>query len=340
MAASANARHRGRCALARSGGPSLPTSLRFCLQALTVMLLATAAPGCTNDSRSCACGYDYVVNASIWRSPEGDLFIAGYRGDQTGFVKQLNGGHWEIVHETPTSLGHIWGTSSSDFFVLGDSSVYRRSQGNWQSWNLSELWRDRTDTTLLGIWGTLANDLFVVGRQGTVAHFDGTSWKAVETGSRADLQAIWGTSGTNVLVVGTGGTILRYDGTGWSTDASPTSAQLQGIWGSSPKDVFAIAETVPEQSHQIVHYDGRAWATVEEGDKDLLGIRGASSTCVYAVGAKREGSQTTSGVFFYDGTAWTEKNDNAGEFLWDVWVMPGCDFYAVGPNDTVVHRVP
>ena len=305
------------------------------------MLLAVAAPGCTHGSTSCACGYDFIVNASIWRSPEGDLFIAGYRGDHTGFVKQLNGGRWDIIHETPTPLWHIWGTSSSDFFVLGESSVYRRSQGNWQSsWTLSDLWHDRTDTTLLGIWGTLPNDVFVVGRQGAVAHFDGSSWTAIETGSRADLQAIWGSSGTNVFVVGTGGTILRYNGAAWTTDASPTSVRLQAIWGSSPNDVFAIAETVPEQSHQIIHYDGGAWATVGSGDKDLMGIRGASSTCVYAVGAKREGSQTKSGVFFFDGKAWTEKSDDAGEFLWDVWVMSGCDFYAVGPNDTVVHRVP
>jgi hypothetical protein len=42
------------------------------------------------------------------------------------------------------------------------------------------------------IWGTSSNDLYVVGNTGNMAHYNGTSWQKIESGTDVDIQDIWG----------------------------------------------------------------------------------------------------------------------------------------------------
>ena len=56
------------------------------------------------------------------------------------------------------------------------------------------------------------------------------------------INGIWGTSATNVFTVGFDGTILHYDGTSWSSMPSVTTAHLYSIWGSSANDIFAVGD--------------------------------------------------------------------------------------------------
>jgi hypothetical protein len=44
---------------------------------------------------------------------------------------------------------------------------------------------------------------------------------------------VWGSSGSDVFAVGSNGTILHYDGSSWSSMTSGTSAWLFGVGGSS-----------------------------------------------------------------------------------------------------------
>ena len=48
----------------------------------------------------------------------------------------------------------------------------------------------------------------------------------------------------DVFAVGWNGTILHYDGTSWSGMASATSASIEGVWGSSPSDIFAVGKKI------------------------------------------------------------------------------------------------
>jgi hypothetical protein len=42
------------------------------------------------------------------------------------------------------------------------------------------------------IWGTSGDDLYIVGNNGNVAHYNGTSWQKLESGTDVDIQDIWG----------------------------------------------------------------------------------------------------------------------------------------------------
>jgi hypothetical protein len=292
--------------------------------------------GCTTDDPNA----DYMVNASIWGSPEGQIFVAGYNGTdrpvaRRGFLKTLTPEGLVTLHDTEEELWDVWGTNSSDFFALGSAAshftVFHQHGGQWDAWNSSDV-----QWAIGRIWGTAPDDVFGVDGRGNISHFGGTSWERMQSPTEAALEAVWGTSSQNVIAVGAGGTIVRYDGSVWTLEASPSTAKLRGIWGSSPTDVFVIGETVAERTHVILHYDGNAWSPVHEGEPNLLGIHGSGPSCVYAVGGKRDGNAVRSGVLFFDGKTWIQTADDAGQFLWDVWVTPACGFYAVGPDDTLI----
>ena len=42
-----------------------------------------------------------------------------------------------------------------------------------------------------GIWGSSENDIFVVGDRGRIAHFDGTEWRRMNSGTMMTLYTVW-----------------------------------------------------------------------------------------------------------------------------------------------------
>ncbi len=66
-------------------------------------------------------------------------------------------------------------------------------------------------------------------------------WSSVSSGTTQDLWSAWGTSASDVWAVGWNGTILHYNGTSWSSVSSGTlPMDLYGVWGASASDVWAV----------------------------------------------------------------------------------------------------
>jgi hypothetical protein len=42
------------------------------------------------------------------------------------------------------------------------------------------------------IWGSSSNDLYIVGNNGSIAHYNGISWKKIESGTDLNINDIWG----------------------------------------------------------------------------------------------------------------------------------------------------
>ena len=62
------------------------------------------------------------------------------------------------------------------------------------------------------VWGSASDDVFTVGKGGTILHYDGESWSAMESGTDVWLKDVWGTPGGDVFAVGEDGTILHHYG--------------------------------------------------------------------------------------------------------------------------------
>ena len=69
---------------------------------------------------------------------------------------------------------------------------------------------------LLSVWGTSSTNVFTVGSNGTILHFDGSTWSYMTSPVTDHLLGIWGNSASDIYAVGYDGVVLRYDGSVWS----------------------------------------------------------------------------------------------------------------------------
>lgn len=109
----------------------------------------------------------------------------------------------------------VWAASPAAFFVVGDYDPNGTGDGDssgvvlkFDGTTWTSLWQDHI-TELRAVWGTSAADLFVAGLKGAIAHYDGSAFQIMTTGTTQNLAGLWGTA-NDVFAVGVGGTILRY----------------------------------------------------------------------------------------------------------------------------------
>jgi hypothetical protein len=97
------------------------------------------------------------------------------------------------------------------------------------------------------LWGSSSSDLYVVGNNGNIAHWNGSKWTKIESGTDVDLLDIWGSPDGTVWACGYTGdyattVLLRYDGTIWNKlyEGSPNNQNnneyigpIAGVWTNS-----------------------------------------------------------------------------------------------------------
>jgi photosystem II stability/assembly factor-like uncharacterized protein len=111
------------------------------------------------------------------------------------------------------------------------------------------------------VWGSGPGNVVAVGTGGTVLHYDGNTWTAMEQIYGAPyLSAVWGSGPEDIFAVGENGTVLHYNGRSWQAmDNVPTDAHLSAVWGSGPGNVFAVGS-----GGMVLHYDGQSWKAMKE----------------------------------------------------------------------------
>ena len=204
-----------------------------------------------------------------------------------------------------------------------------------------------TTYSLHSIWGSSGSDVYAVGDNGTMIHYDGSTWSPVEIKVEATLYSVWGSSAKDVFAVGdiwcstANNTIncyvtpLHYNGNTWSymPDLLGTpNSNLKGIWGSSGSDIFVVGDrgVVSDQGY-IIHYDGNTWSRMESGAHDnLTAVWGSSDSDVFAVGDKGT-------ILHYDGSSWSIMSSGTTNRLNAIWGSSGSDVYAVGGFCTILH---
>ncbi|MGD9143833.1 MAG: hypothetical protein PVG61_08300 [Dehalococcoidia bacterium] len=182
---------------------------------------------------------------------------------------------------------------------------------------------------LLDIWGSSSSDVFTVGYSGTILHYDGKTWKQMNSGTNVDLVGVWGSSSTDVYAVGDEGVILHYDGNTWSRMDIGITDDLMSVWGASPSDIF-ITFWGPGS---ILHFNGEKWETMQTPlDLPLHKVWGTSSTDIFTVGRYYS-------VIHYDGQTWdimTKDSDSFGALV-AIWGSSSTDIYAGGSQGELKH---
>lgn len=131
----------------------------------------------------------------------------------------------------------------------------------------------------VSVFARAADDVWAVGNRGALLHYDGSSWRAVDANTTADLEDIWMASASDGWLVGRGGVIRRWNGTTWTTVASGTTADLFGVWGTAANDVWLVGNAVSK------HWTGSTLATAAVTTPSLTNVFAAGGN-VFAVGGE------------------------------------------------------
>lgn len=181
-------------------------------------------------------------------------------------VAKWNGLTWELQQIAVP----ICGTNSTATFplycVFGFSAddIWFSGGGDMEHWDGFQFGVDCSMNSLISgtivkIWGTSSHNLFAVGRNGTIIHFDGSTWTRMDSGTDVDLLDVWGSpDGSVVWACGfyhskLGTYLWRYDGIKWTAAydgsghetiilADSLSGAYSSLYTSTPKRIYVASD--------------------------------------------------------------------------------------------------
>jgi len=238
-------------------------------------------------------------------------------------------GYSNTLMTSPTTkdLHAVDGILGSEAWAVGADATIIHWNGSWQLGTHPE----EPGITLRGVSVAAANDVWAVGDSGHALHWDGSTWTTVATGTTVNLNAIVHgpvQSGvfTNFFAVGDAGTVLKFNGISWSAVSSPTTAPLYAAC-SSTKGLTIGGQGGAYWSS----FTNLGWTAYPLN----LGIP-STTPAIGAVGATDVwaafSAGTTSQLFHYDGSAWTNMSFLQSPNVSHVLTSPGGAVWFYGSN--------
>jgi hypothetical protein len=204
-------------------------------------------------------------------------------GLDAGERQTLRGVHVASAGEVYAFGGDPWGAGVGGFLHRWDPPGY------WESGATGSA------TDLRGVFQAAPGVTFAVGSAGTVLVTDGAAWRAMDSGTTANLWSVHGTSAHDLWAVGDGA-ILHFDGTAWAAHEHPVpEATLFAVWSFGPDEVYAAwgprftSDLGPflSQPGGLLRYDGSQWSPAPgqpPDQKSLFGLWGAPDGAIFAAG--------------------------------------------------------
>jgi hypothetical protein len=263
--------------------------------------LAGAASGCGPDpdppavAWATACGdLDAFVLSGWARTPNDVWFVGGNASAGEALLLHYDGERWlRITGVSDHVLWWVTGVGNEIWAVGEDATALHFKGGLWTKTctlptgcaeslfvcsNDASVGCTTDDDcpfvilpTLYGAWGSAPDAVWAVGGSNNPTgpkdvfrFWDGEQWipGSVDVPSGQTIFKVWGNGADDVWAVGGGGAIFHYTGGIWHATPSPTGEDLFSVWGTAADDVWAIGGI---SSGTLLHYDGTAWSTVQEG---------------------------------------------------------------------------
>ena len=172
------------------------------------------------------------------------------------------------------------------------------------------------------IWGSGNSNLYIVGNNGSIAHYNGTNWQRIESGTTLNINDIWGdfnekTQEWEILAVASNvntsverAIIKIGNNTSQSTSTSPIQWSLKTCWFIPMRKYYVAGSGIYEKHNLIL--DQWANEPLEITTYYTNRIRGNDINDVVGVGAFGD-------LVHFNGWQWesnyTQPNLNFGSYL-------------------------
>jgi hypothetical protein len=179
------------------GEPKGVNAVKYCL----VVLLALALSGCkSNPVDAPKNPREYTWNLEIIHPSEGVSYLAGMYANSSSDIwiaRQQYGGSERLYHFD----GSAWSPVSSSYGIGTPHHI--AGFGKRDLWIVGDQWGSANDRT------------------GFIARYDGYTWSMVKQGGMNMLETVWGSGQSDVWFGGFDGTLLHFDGTSFKPDSIP-----------------------------------------------------------------------------------------------------------------------
>lgn len=144
----------------------------------------------------------------IWISANNIGFVVG----PDGYTRMYNNGVWETYSPIAGGLilNGVWGNiEGTVFYAVGNNGSVYSYYTEMPGWTRMEIPATVAGQTINSVWGSSASNVYAVGTNGTIIHYDGTSWTVMTSGTSNNLISVFGVVNGDIIAVGAAGTVIR-----------------------------------------------------------------------------------------------------------------------------------
>ncbi|HRI45773.1 MAG TPA: glucosyl transferase [Ignavibacteriaceae bacterium] len=249
-----------------------------------------------------------------------------------------DGQSWELKRIKTNACGGVDYPPVKAIFAFSSSDIlFAHIDGSISNYNGIKFTNDCSLITQLNgsankIWGKSNSDFYVVSGNGFIAHWNGSSWKKIESGTNVDLLDVWGTpdgsivwvSGNNlnktvlIKIENSKATIVFESHYPWQVRKGRISGGISSIWTDSKNFIYATTHITVYRCLSNTNGDGKEIYPYEDYLKGgTVRIRGTAANDIVTCGSN--GS-----ILHYNGYRWQiEHLTDASTYLWSSTVKEG-----------------
>ena len=147
--------------------------------------------------------YDVAVidENNIWAV--GEIYLKDSLGNPD--PKSYNAVHWDGTKWELKRIGNQGGWACRTVLAFSENDIWFEGMIKWDGTKYTvhkngfPLLPNGEGWQINKMWGTRSNNLYAVGNGGNIAHYDGTNWTKIESGTNVDLVSIWGSPDGKVV---------------------------------------------------------------------------------------------------------------------------------------------
>jgi len=280
------------------------------------------------DGTGSSCLYDVAIINDTLAYAVGEIYQDYYKDYQIYNVAKWNGREWELMkvqflyfcNQTstyPFPANAIWAFNENDIWVSSGSQIVH---WNGQVWS----WPECIPVSVLKLWGENSHSIYAVGYNGGIAHYDGSRWRRIESGTKLNIYDIYGVSNEILAVASDIGVsfdkaILQIKGGAVSAlSYQPIRYSLESVWFVAGRRYYVVGDGIFEK-RRLTEMN---WNTISQ---DIFTtIRGNALNDIFAVGVGGR-------IEHYNGISWKNYQRETG--------LPSCIYGSVAVRGNLVIAV-
>jgi len=167
-------------------------------------------------------------------------------GEEYFNAAHWDGNKWNLMRmERGAPMESIWYFDDNNIWAAGIPIHW-----DGEKWTYYHLWDmgilDADDGSVEHIWASSPDNVYFVGWKGSIVHYNGSSFKKMESGTTCRLEDVWGIDDNHIWAVGTEtnnsrSVILFYNGKEWKTlhdTDNERKCWSNSVWTDSPYLLF------------------------------------------------------------------------------------------------------